>query len=495
MKSPVIQKVVIILIFLATLGYMALTCKPSKPAVKPADLAVYMDPGYWKNQALREIIPFWEKTIDRTNGGFYDDVMWDGTVDATNGKYPRMISRIVFGFSTAYLLSGDDKYLEYARYGLDYLTNYGWDHVNGGWNFFIETNNHVKDVYSKNMFDEVYGNLGPVFYYIATGDKNALSYVGKTHDLIQSHVWDSLYGGYISEVNTNWEQLNRMKTFNAEMDTCSAYLIYYYLATRKPGLLRDLSRIADIAIEHMVDRETGFVGEYFDDDWKSKDMNLWVGHNLKTGWVLMRMYYLTGDKKYADTAELISGAMLKYNWDRRYYGWFFRFNRTNVNSNDEGKDWWTQEEGNVLMENLYRYSKNPEYLDRFRECSYFWDKYIIDHEYGDCYPEVGKDGERGPDKKAYTYKSAYHVMEHALFNYLYLSLYAERKEAALYFRLSSEKGGDRHYVKLVEDPAVIIKRVEIDGRNWNNFSPAGGYVVLPRGRGMKVKVTFEAGGK
>ena len=201
-----------------------------------------------------------------------------------------------------------------------------------------------------------------------------------------------------------------MKSFSAQMDTCSAYLIYYYLAVRDRSLLNDIMRIADLVKDHMIDPGTGFVGERFYMNWASYETNLWAGHNLKAGWVLMRAYNLTRIKKYADTAEEIAKVQISNNWDSRYYGWFFRFSYTNARVNYENKDWWTQEEGDNLMLNLYGYDHNRGYLDRFRESAWFWDKYIVDHEYGECYPEVSRDGWTGQDwTKGDLYKSAYHT--------------------------------------------------------------------------------------
>jgi hypothetical protein len=81
-------------------------------------------------------------------------------------------------------------------------------------------------------------------------------------------------------------------------------------------------------------------------------------------------------------------------------------------------------------------------------------------------------------------------MEQALFSYLYLSLYVNRGEAELYFRLSADADGAKHYVNLLEGPAVVIKAVEIDGKPHEGFNAAEGYVTLPKGKDMKVKVTF-----
>ncbi len=460
----------------------------SEDLKQKSDLNVYQDPGFWKKQALTEIIPFWEKTADWDNGGFFTDVGRDGSIGSEKGKYPRMLSRAVFGFSAAYLLSGDDKYLKLARHGLEYLTNYGWDRVNGGWYEYINSDKTPK-ISSKNLFDETYGNLGPVIYYFTTHDKNALQFVEKTHALMQTKAWDSEKGGYYAKVGSDWSVITTEKSFNAEIDTCSAYLIYYYLVKKDPAILKDLKQIADIVIARMVDPEAGYVGEYYDGNWNSTDPWLWVGHNLKTSWVLMRTYWLTGEKKYSDAALLIASYQIKNNWDKENYGWFFQFQGKNPGFRKTVKDWWTQEEGNVLMLNLFRFTGKPEYLEYFRECSYFWDTYQVDHRYGEVYPTVSQTGGIIDEYKGNLYKSAYHTMEQALFNYLYTSLYVNKSTAELYFKLDSD-AGEKHYVKILEDPGVVIKSAKIDGKPWTNFNASGGYVTLPQGEGIKLKVVL-----
>lgn len=129
---------------------------------------------------------------------------------------------------------------------------------------------------------------------------------------MQTKAWDKKYGGYYSKVGKNWEKVSSTKSFNAQIDTCTAYLIYYYLATKDWQLLNDLKAISDVVVKHMVDPNTGFVGEYFSESWKSLEQTLWAGHNLKTGWVLIRMYYLTRNKKYLKYAQKIGDSQIKY---------------------------------------------------------------------------------------------------------------------------------------------------------------------------------------
>ena len=461
---------------------------PSSQTQKPIAGEV-ASPDYWKNQALSDLIPFWEKTIDEEDGGFYTDVEENGSVWGPGKKYPRMISRVIFGFCAAYLLSGEDKYLKFAKHGIDYLINHGWDKENGGWYTYIDESG-LPDDWDKNLFDQTYCNLGPILYYFITHDKKILSYVTNTHNLMLTKAWDKKYGGYYSKVGKNWEKVTSTKSFNAQIDTCTAYLIFYYLATRDEKLLKDLKNIVDIVVKYMIDSKTGFVGEYYDESWKSLENTLWTGHNLKTGWVLIRMYYLTGNIKYLEYAKKIADAQIKYTWDSKNYGWFYKFERKNPSSIDDSKDWWTQEEGNNLMIYLYHNTGNKDYFDKFKKSALFWDKYFIDKKYGECYQTLSADGTPEDKVKGTLFKSAYHSMEQALFLYLYLSLYINKGESTLYFNLDSDSENEKHYISLLEDPSIIIKEVEINEKDWTNFDKDNCFICLPTGKNLKVKVVL-----
>src|SRR5450759_4695091 len=182
-----LHKIIPILAFLAIISSFA---SPARAAT--ADVT---SPAYWQSQAINDLIPFWEKTMDKENGGFFTDVEEDGTVSPSSNKYTRMNSRVVYGFCAAYMLSGDDKYLEYASHGMDFLASYCRDKQNSGWHTNVGESNEPDSGY-KNLFDETYGNLWPVIYSLVTRYKTALSVLKKTHDLMQTKALDPEYGGY-----------------------------------------------------------------------------------------------------------------------------------------------------------------------------------------------------------------------------------------------------------------------------------------------------------
>jgi mannose/cellobiose epimerase-like protein (N-acyl-D-glucosamine 2-epimerase family) len=460
----------------------------------------YLQGDYWRRQALEDIIPFWVNTLDKKGGGYFTDIDRTGVIGTIPLKYPRMVSRLIFGFNVAYLLSGDEKYLFLAKHGNDYLQKYGWDSQYGGW--FIELNvKNQPTVPIKVLFDETYGNVGPVFYYYATGNQQALDLVTKTHRLIKGKAWDSEYQGYYGAVEQDWSVSDTEKSFNSQIDTATAYLIYYYLNTKDPSLLDDLREIGNVAVERMYDPDTGYIRENYTRKWDYLGSDLGdqnqvdIGHNLKTAWVLLRLYQLTGDEKYLNVAKKLSVKLLTTAWDSRYYGWYFTKNvhQPVINDKERIKCWWTQTEGGFMLLNMYNITKDPLYLDYFQKNAYFWDQYMVDHKYKEVYPYVSDSGipDAGSNYKANLYKSAYHSMENALMNYLYLQLYVQHQTAELHFLLSASKNGTKHYVKIIEDPAVIIKEVELNGKRWERFNPREGYLILPKGDKLKVRVVLD----
>lgn len=462
-------------------------------------LKIFLTGDYWKQQALNEIIPFWVSTVDPKEGGFFTDINADGTIDPVSAlKYPRMVSRATFGFCTAYLLSGDEKFLTLAEHGFNYLQRFGWDQEYGGW--YTELRNNKPTVLTKDLFDETYGNLGPIFYYYVTGDQLALELVEKTHYLMKEKAWDKKYQGYFSVVNRDWSVLQTNKSFNSQIDTATAYLFYYYLSTKKPNLLNDLKDIGNIVVNKMYDPQTGYIRANFSRTWKYLDSYLGpgqidIGHNLKTAWVLLRLYQLTGEKNYFTCAEKLAAKMLETGWDNQYGGWYFskHFGRPAKSATEKQKCWWTQTEGSFLLLNLYNLTSDRRFLDYFQKNALFWDRNLIDHKYKEVFAYTQQNGTPQYGLKGDLYKSAYHTMEHALMNYLYLQLYVHQEPAELYFKLSAPVDGTRHYVKIIENPNVIIKKVEIDGENWLKFDANEGYLILPKGKGMKVKVVFGNG--
>jgi len=86
-----------------------------------------MERAFWMDQGLKDLIPHWyEHVREEDHGGFHTNLSRDWRPLPPWDRVPSAISRHVFGFCATYLLSGEDRYLQVAREGVDYLLKYGW---------------------------------------------------------------------------------------------------------------------------------------------------------------------------------------------------------------------------------------------------------------------------------------------------------------------------------------------------------------------------------
>ena len=77
-----------------------------------------------KKHLTEGIIPFWENMRDDVSGGYYGYMDYDLKVDKKAVKGCILNSRITWFFANAYLLLKDEKLLDYARHGYEFMQKY-----------------------------------------------------------------------------------------------------------------------------------------------------------------------------------------------------------------------------------------------------------------------------------------------------------------------------------------------------------------------------------
>ena len=123
------------------------------------------------------------------------------------------ISRLVYGFATAYLLTGDDRYLE-ARKGTEYLREHMrstdsedivyWYHgidVHGPQEDKIFASEFGDDYDAIPAYEQIYALAGPIQTYRITGDPRILDDAEMTVDSSTASS-STRKGGYFSRTST-----------------------------------------------------------------------------------------------------------------------------------------------------------------------------------------------------------------------------------------------------------------------------------------------------
>lgn len=217
-----------------------------------------------------------------------------------------------------------------------------------------------------------------------------------------------------------------------------------------------------------------------------------VGAELTAALALLRLYNQSGDRKYLEAGLALGKKIARYGFDRESGAWHEYLEAAPPYSPIPGQTtwWWVQIYGAFLELQLYRATGDQACLDDFVRTEGYFERVYRDHEKGGVYSGIGPDGVPvGGGRKASDgeWHTSYHEMEHALLNYLCLSLWVRGENAVLHFRLD---GPRTHYVFMIDDPDVRISSVTIDGKPWKDFDAEVGSVNVPEGLDHKVEVVY-----
>ncbi|MCK8058466.1 MULTISPECIES: AGE family epimerase/isomerase [unclassified Fusibacter] len=434
------------------------------------------------------------------------------------------ISRMVYGLASAYMLTGEDVFLEAAEKGSEYLrdhmrlidTDYnvaywchGIDVKADGSEFKVFASEFGDDYEAIPAYEQIYALAGLTQTYRITGSNKIFNDIKMTTDLFDKFFVDNEKGGYYSHVDPimfspHDESLgdNRSKkNWNSVGDHAPAYLINLWLATENEKYGKFLEGTADCITDHFQDYENSpFVQEKFNDDWSHDKSWKWqqdngvIGHNLKIAWNLMRINSLYAKDKYVDFAKKIGAVMPKVGMDKQRFGWYDVVARTVPDERDvhpfawhDRKAWWQQEQGILAYQILYGVIGGEEYLKYARESAAFYNAYFLDHDDGGIYFNVLNNGIPyllGNERLKGSHSMAcYHSIELCYLSAVYINLLHTKKPLDLYFKPEVDGFTDgilRVAPDLLPKGSIYIENVWIDGEEYADFDAQKLHVRLPK---------------
>jgi mannose/cellobiose epimerase-like protein (N-acyl-D-glucosamine 2-epimerase family) len=444
------------------------------------------------------------------------------------------ISRLVYGFASAFLLTGEDSFLEGAEKGTEYLRDHMrffdadedltyWYHgiqVTGNREQKLLTSEFGDDFDSLPMYEQIYALAGPTQTFRATGDQRILNDIESTVRLFDRFYKDNNQGGYFSHIDPvtldpRADSLgpNRArKNWNSVGDHAPAYLINLYLATGEQKYLDFLADTAETIASRFPDyQHSPFVQERFHEDWSHDQSWGWqqnravVGHNLKIAWNLMRIHHARPDEKYERLARKIAALMPDAGSDRQRGGWYDvvervlgEGERTHRFVWHDRKAWWQQEQAILAYLILHGSLGDPDYLKHAREAASFYNAFFLDHDDGAVYFNTLANGLPyllGNERlKGSHSMSGYHSMELCYLGAVYTNLMITGQSMDFYFKPYPQSFRDgilRVAPDLLPVGSIRIESVTIDGKPYANFDADKLTVRLPDTKErVKVKVTI-----
>ncbi len=433
------------------------------------------------------------------------------------------ISRMIYGFATAYLLTGVDKYLEAAEKGTEYLRDHMraideqeqivyWYHaadIQGAHKRNIFASEFGDDFDAIPAYEQIYALAGPVQTYRVTGDPRILRDAEMTVNLFDQYFLDKDREGHFSHVDPvtmdpRSESLthNRArKNWNSVGDHAPAYLINLWLATGDKRYFDMLTYCADLIVTHFPDYEQSpFVNEKFFEDWShdhetplQKNRAI-IGHNLKIAWNLMRVYHTNPDERYVSLARKIGEIMPEVGRDKQRGGWYDMVERELAPGEEfhrliwhDRKAWWQQEQGILAYLILAGSLREPEYLKMARESSAFYNAFFPDNDSGGVYFNVLASGIPyllGTERlKGSHSMSGYHSFELCYLSAVYTNLLLTSQPMTFYFKPRPGALKDnilRVAPDLLPPGSIKIDAVWINGVRYADFDADALTVKLPK---------------
>jgi anti-anti-sigma factor len=446
------------------------------------------------------------------------------------------ISRLIYGLSTAYHMTGEDRFLEAAETGVEYLR----EHLRNNdtsegivyWYHAIEiaepsekkilASEFGDDYDALPAYEQIYALVGPTQVFRITGDPRIKSDIDATISLFEKFFYDPVHGGYWSHIDPitldgKSDSLGRnraRKNWNSVGDHIPAYLINVWLATGDKKYADMLVSVADTIEQHFPDDENSvFVQERFHEDWRHDTTWGWqqnravVGHNLKIAWNLMRIYHMHPSDRYRTLAEKIGKIMPSHGVDPQRGGWYDVVDRV-LKSDEEvhrftwhdRKAWWQQEQAILAYQILAGSLGDEESLRYGREAASFYNAWFLDYDYGSVYFNVLANGLPyllGNERLKGSHSMAgYHSFELAFLATVYTNLLITKEPMDLWYSPipgAIPDGVLRVSPDILPEGSIRIEGVEVDGQPYTDFDADALTVKVPAGtKRTKMRVRIVA---
>lgn len=480
--------------------------------------------NWWINQ-VRELAEFYlraqfpDGTIDFAQ--YRTHLTVEGRKIDSNRQETDTISRMIYGFASAYLMTGEDRYLEAAERGTEYLRQHmqaAVDEETVYWYHGMDVfGTHERKVLASEFgddydaipaYEQIYALAGPVQTMRITGDPHILRDAEKTCNLFDRYYLDNEKGGYFSHIDPinldpRDESLthNRArKNWNSIGDHAPAFLINLYLATGDERWATMLTSVADLIAEHMPDYDNSpFMQEKFHEDWSAdhetplQKNRAIVGHNMKVAWNLTRVHHMKPNEKYVWFARRIAEEMPKWGMDKQRGGLYDMVERNRQPGEvfhrliwHDRKAWWQQEQAILAYLIMAGSFGDADYLRYAREFSSFYNAWFPDTDSGGVYFNVMATGIPyllGTERlKGSHSMSGYHSFELCYLAAVYGNLLVTKQPMDFYFKPQPGAFKDNilHVAPdLLPPGSVRIGEVWINGERYTDFDPEALTVKLP----------------
>lgn len=374
------------------------------------DIKKYL--GYWaecyREDLVQNIMPFWMKYgLDTKNGGVYTCVDRNGELmDTTKSVWfqGRFAYTCCFAYNN---IERRQEWLDAAKQTIDFIEAHCFDTDR---HMFFEVTADGKPLRKRRyVFSESFAAIAMAEYSKATGDR---TYAEKAMQIFRE----------MRKRLTTPGLLEPKYLPTVEMKGHSITMILINVANVLKQVIDDpeLDEQTDQSLESLINNfahpefkallETVGPNGEFIDSINGRLIN--PGHCIETSWFLMDVAERRGDKKLLEFALQILDWSWDWGWDKEFGGIINFRDCKGYPQQDYSQDmkfWWPQTE--AIIANLYAYklTGDEKYLKRHRQISEWTYAHFPDHEYGEWYGYLHRDGSVAQAAKGNIFKGPFHI--------------------------------------------------------------------------------------
>lgn len=394
------------------------------------------------------ILRFWlDKMQDQEHGGFYGRIDGTGILHPEAEKGAILNARILWSFSAAYRVLGNQEYLEAATRAKDYIIEHFIDPEYGGVYWSVDYQGNPLDT-KKQFYAIGFAIYGLTEYARATDDREALDYALQLFDCIEEHAFDSEHNGYIEAMTRDWKPIADMRLSELDANFPKSQNTHLHIIEPYTNLLRCLKELQakescdyvpaigsvlpvgisvpietilcvegalrnliDIFTDKILNPETHHLDLFFEMDWTRGAGHLEsYGHDIECSWLMHEAALVLGDQKVLDKVEKVVREVAKASEKGlRPDGSMIHEANLDTGHVDDDLHWWVQAENVVGWYNLYQHFGDEDALKKAVRCWHYIKDNLIDYKNGEWFWSRHPDGSLNTvDDKAGFWKCPYH---------------------------------------------------------------------------------------
>jgi len=363
------------------------------------------------------ILPYWIDSMTDPRGGFYGRRDGHDRHDPDAPKGAILNARILWAFSAAYRVTGDNTYLEMATRAKREIIDRFYDKEHGGIYWSISADGKPLDT-KKQFYAIGFAIYGLSEYVRATGDSEALDYAIRLFHDIEDHSRDRERGGYIEALTRDWQPIADMRLSEKDANASKTMNTHLHIIEPYTNLMRiwpdaELREALTSLLGIFLDRITapewrGHMGLFFDDSWRRSDGIISYGHDIEASWLLLETAQVLGDEALTARTLQATRRIAEAALHGRCTDGSMVYERHADGRFDNDKHWWVQAEQMVGLIWLYRYHGDMSALNKAVETWRYISENIVDHENGEWFWSRHDGCVNRADDKAGFWKCPYH---------------------------------------------------------------------------------------